>query len=413
MKIGFIIFLSIFLIRQSTSYSQEKYLDYYIQQGLMNSPMLKDLDNQIRSNSIDSMLVKAIRLPQISFNGLMSYAPVINGYGYSEPITNGGNFITTVNLNQSLFNKKTTEARFNKIGIQSQSLESNARISENDLKKVITNQYLTTCSVGTEILYSNSIVKSLEDEDLILRQLTQAGIYSQNDYLNFRVELQGRRLLLKELQIQYRKELFTLNFLCGVNDTTTYDLVLPRLTVNSPVKPEISVYFIPYKLDSLRIQNERTLLDRNYKPVINWFADAGMMNNDPSIIYKNFGASIGLSFALPVYDGNQRKLNFEKLKYGEETRKIYEQFFQVQYNEQLRQLNDELDMTLDMMPQISQELELAETVIRHDRELLNNGSIPVTEFLLALRNYISIQQYKNQYEVKALQIINEINYWRQ
>jgi outer membrane protein TolC len=164
-------------------------------------------------------------------------------------------------------------------------------------------------------------LNSLEEQEVILRQLTQNGIYKQTDYLTFKVELQARRILLKEMQIQYSSELSALKNLCGLSDTATYDLIIPELTVNLPVNPSASTHFLRFRFDSLSIQNEKILLDRNYKPVVNWFADAGLVNNQPELIYKNFGASLGFSFSLPVYDGNQRKLNYEKLRNTEETRK--------------------------------------------------------------------------------------------
>jgi outer membrane protein TolC len=413
MKSRLIFILLFFCIQVSTSYSQIKNLDYFIQQGLANSPLLKDINNQIRSNTIDSLLIKAARLPQVNYNGYLSYAPVINGYGYSEAITNGGNLISTINLSQSLFNNKTVNARYMKIGIQNQALSNSIRISENDLKKEITSQYLSACSVNNEISSGKAIIKSLEEEEAMLKQLAGNGIYKQTDYLTFLVELQARRLLLNEMQIQYRKELSNLKFLCGLNDTSTFILSLPDLAVTVPMNPENSPHFLLFRYDSLDIQNEKTLIDRSYKPVINWFADAGLVNNEPKVIYKNFGANLGFSLSLPVYDGNQRKLNYEKIKNKEETRHYYEQSFRIQYDEQLRQLNNELEMTRDMIPRIKQELDLAEAIIRQDKDLINTGGISITDYLLAIRNYIAIKQYQNQYEVKILQIINEINYWRQ
>jgi outer membrane protein TolC len=375
--------------------------------------LLKDLQNQSRSNKIDSLLIKAQRVPQINFNGLASYSPVINGYGYSEAITNGGNFITTINLSQSLFNTKTVNARYDKAGIQGQSLANTARLSENDLKRQITAQYLTAYSVNAEIASGKALLNILEEENDILYQLTMNGVYRQTDYLTFKVELQARRLLLRELLIQYLKELSALNFICGLEDTATYSLPLPDLAVKLPVSHSSSAFFLRYRFDSLAIQNEKLLLDRSYKPVVSWFADAGLVNNKPEVLYKNFGASLGLSMTLPVYDGNQRKLNYEKFKNSEETRQIYKQSFGVHYSEQLRQLNKELEMTREMIPGIKEELELAQAIIRQDKDLINSGGVSITDYLLAVRNYIAIQQYLNQYEVKILQIINEINYWEQ
>jgi outer membrane protein TolC len=413
MKSCLICFVLLCILGIHFSHAQERNLDYYIQQGLSNSPLLKDLDNQIRSNGIDSLLIKARRVPQINFNGILSYAPVINGYGYSEAITNGANFISTINLSQSLFNTKTVNARYRETGIQSQSLTNSARLNENDLKKAITSQYLAVCAVNAEITSCKALVKSLEDEEAILYQLTLNGIYRQTDYLTFKVELQARSLLLNELLIQYQKEISSLNTICGLEDATTYDLFLPDLVVNFPSNPVASPHFLQFRFDSLAIQNEKLLLDRSYKPVVSWFADAGLVNNQPEVIYKNFGASLGFALTFPVYDGNQRKLNYEKYKNTEETRKSYEQTFRIKYNEQLRQLDKEQEMTREMIPLIKEEMDLASDIIRQDKDLINSGGISITDYLLAVRNYIAIQQYLNQYQVKVLQIINEINYWRQ
>jgi outer membrane protein TolC len=125
------VFIIFFLIIQvSAALSQVRSLDHFIQEGLTNSPLLKDLGNQMRSNSIDSMLIKAQRVPRINFNGLLSYAPIIKGYGYSEAITNGGNFTSTINLSQSLFNTKTVNANYMKIGIQNKALGNSSRLTE-------------------------------------------------------------------------------------------------------------------------------------------------------------------------------------------------------------------------------------------------------------------------------------------
>jgi outer membrane protein TolC len=410
-RFAFMIFFTI--IQVAISQSQIRNLDFFIQQGLTNSPLLKDLDNQMRSNSLDSLLIKAQRVPQINFNGQLSYAPIINGYGYSEAITNGGNFFSTINLSQSLFNANTVNARYMKIGIQNQSLTNTAKLSQTDLKKSITAQYLVAYSVYADIMNGQAILKSLEEQDKILKQLTEQGIYRQTDYLSFKVEVQARRILQSELRIRYRKELSAINNLCGLNDTTSYSLSLPDLPVTLAVRPENSPHFLRFRFDSLSIQNEKLMLDRSYKPVVNWVADAGLVNNDPSVIYKNFGASVGFSLSLPVYDGNQRRLNYEKLINAEETRLAYEHSFHNQYDEQLNQLNKELELSREILPQIKEELDLATSIIRQDKDLFNSGGISITDYLLAVRNYISIQQYLNQYQVKILQIINEINYWKQ
>ena len=120
----------IFLLYQVIlSNAQVISLDDFIHAGLSNSPLLKDLNNQIRMNSVDSLLIKANRLPQIKFNGMMMYAPIINDYGYSQAITNGGNLISVIQASQNIFNNKTIEAQYRKVWLQHQSLSNSCDCS--------------------------------------------------------------------------------------------------------------------------------------------------------------------------------------------------------------------------------------------------------------------------------------------
>ena len=56
-------------------FAQQRTLDFYIGEGLKNSPLLKDYSLQIASNGIDSLKVKAAFLPQVNLNGQLYYAP--------------------------------------------------------------------------------------------------------------------------------------------------------------------------------------------------------------------------------------------------------------------------------------------------------------------------------------------------
>ncbi len=73
---GAAIILSLFAI------GQQKNLDYFIQQGLDNSPLLKDYQNQVQINRVDSQRIRATYKPQVTGTSNNAYAPVIKGYGY-------------------------------------------------------------------------------------------------------------------------------------------------------------------------------------------------------------------------------------------------------------------------------------------------------------------------------------------
>src|SRR6478609_1505881 len=91
--------------------AQNKSLDYYIDQALMNSPLLKDYHNQVMQNAIDSERIRATYKPQIAGNSFNSYAPVINGYGYDGAITNGANVSALVGVNKTLVGQKNLQSQ--------------------------------------------------------------------------------------------------------------------------------------------------------------------------------------------------------------------------------------------------------------------------------------------------------------
>jgi outer membrane protein TolC len=308
-------------ILQLYSIAQVKSLDFFIDQGLIHCPVLKDINNLVNSNIVDSLLIKAGQKPQISFSGLLYYAPVINGVGYSEVITNISNISSQAYVTQRIFNRKTIEALYSKSAIQNQSLRVSYKISENDLRKAITLQYLAACSVSNDLTFNRDLLKSSREEKKILVQLVEKGSYRQVDYSAFLVELKGQELLLSDLLLQYQKEVSALNILCGLSDTAYEQLVLPDIRLNSPANEANSPFFTRFVADSLKIQNEEFLIDRNYKPSVNWFSDAGLVNNIPREISKNISFSAGLNVSVPIYDGQQRKLNYEKLKIAENSRK--------------------------------------------------------------------------------------------
>jgi outer membrane protein TolC len=404
------LYLGVFL---SLTDAQIRDLDFYLQQGLSNSPFLKDLSNQRRSNALDSLLITAGRRPQVNFDGLLYYAPVINGYGYSEAITNGGTIGSQVAVFQDIFNSKTLDARFSKIGVQNQAIFNTITLTKNDLEKNITAQYLTAYSINNEISFNTKLLTTLREEEAILKQLVQGGLYKQTDYLTFLLELQTQELTINQLQIEFQRDLSALNILSGITNDTVFELVKPDIEQKALMRWEQSPFFLRFKYDSLLIQNEKVMIDRSYKPAVRWFGDAGLLSNDPPVVYKNFGISLGLSMTFPIYDGDKRKLGYEKLNTSEETRRNYEDYYKMQYDQQLLQLNAELRKTREMMPGLRKQQALAEQVLDQSRTLIDKGELPVTDYVIALKNFMTIQHNLNQYEIKIFQIINEINYWKQ
>ncbi len=394
-------------------YSQVHDLDYYINQGVANNPVLKDLSNQIRSNQYDSLITRASYLPQVSFNAMMMYAPVVDGWGYSDVITNGQELSGTLNFNQQIFNKKTREVNYQKVGLENRSLKNSRDLSINELKKAITAQYLSAYSALQESQFQQEILSTLKEEEMVLKMWVQKGTYRQTDYLSVKVEIIQLERNIKNLDLQYRKEFSNLNVICGLTDTAHVRLGLPTIEEILKKSPENSLFFRKFVIDSLKIQTEKLLIDRKYKPTVNWFSDGGLINNEPVYLYQNFGISFGMSLSLPVYDGNQRKYNYSKIRIQEETRKNYRDFFRAQYNAQLKQLKEELDNVRLLAVDNDRQVEVVKMLVAQERAELNSGTLTITDYILALKNLIEALHEGVQYQIRAQYILNEINFWKQ
>jgi len=390
---------------------QSNSLDFYVGRALENSPLLNDYRNQVQSGQLDSQLIKASYLPQVTGSSLNTYAPLINGYGYDQAISNGGTFSTLVGVNKTLVGRHRLETQYETIRLLSQGLNNTAKITEQDLKKNVTAQYITAYGDLQQLKFNREIYALLAKEEVLLKDLTQKNVYRQTDYLSFLVTLKQEGLLLQQLEIQFRNDHGMLNYLCGIVDTTATPLDDPGISLQALPDITGSVFFHQFHLDSLKLRNNHSLVDYNYKPKANVFADAGFSSTFMDHAYINFGTSFGFSVTMPIYDGHQRKLQHSKLEIQERTRTGYKDFFTKQYNQQIAQLTQQLKATEELIGQINDQVRYSEALIDANGKLLGTGDAKIADYILALSNYLNAKNLLTQNNITRLQIINQINYW--
>ncbi len=391
--------------------AQTNQLQYYIDIALQNSPLLRDYQNQVVLNKYDSLLLRAGFKPQVSGSSINTYSPVIRGWGYDAAITNGAGFASLVSVNKLIPNKKNTDAQFNNINLQSQTIANATSISEQDLKRTIISQYITAEGSMQQLNVNKEISDLLTKEETILKKLTQSNVYKQADYLTFLITLQQQDLLVKQFSIQYKNDLNTLKYYCGITDTSTVILQSPEISIKPLPGISQSVFFKQFELDSLKITNNKKLVDINYRPKVNLYADAGYYSSLAYRAYKNFGTSFGLSLIMPIYDGKQKQLQYSKIDLTEKTRAGYQSFFTSQYQQQITQLSRQLTATEDLITDINNQLKYIQALIDVDVKLFGSGEMKITDYILTLNNYINAKNLITQNKISRLQIINQLNYW--
>ena len=393
------------------SWAQKKDLDYFVNQAINNSPLLKDYQNQVLSFSLDSQIIRASLKPQVNGISNNSYAPIINGWGYDEVISNGQQLSALIQVSKSFLSSKTIASQIANLQLQSQTIANNVKISEQDVIKAITDQYIVTYGEQLQLDYNYEINDLLRKEDSLLKKLTQDNVYKQNEYLTFVVTLQQQLLSTSQLETQYNFDYAALNYLAGIVDTTTTRLQDPQLNSKTFGDFTNSVFYHQFVLDSLKLANHRMLVDLNYRPKINAYGDGGYNSSLTYKPYKNFGVSVGINLTIPIYDGRQKKLQYSKIDLQERTRIFRRDFFILQRNQQMLQLIQQLNATDKLIDQVNKQIKYTETLIIVSQKLLATGDIRLTDFILTLNNYFNAKFLVTQNNITRLKIINQINYW--
>jgi outer membrane protein TolC len=392
-------------------HAQDKTLDYYINAGLQTSPLLKDYANQVQINRIDSARIAAGYKPQVNAVSTNLYAPVIGGVGYDGAITNFANFSEVVAATKQIVSKANLNNQYSAVRLASDSVRNASKISEQDLKKTITTQYIIAFGSWQQYQFNRDVFNLLAHEDTLLKRLAQATVYRQTDYLTFLVTLQQQKLAVTGARNQYQADFAMLNYVSGLFDTSFVPLTPPGLELNNILEADNTVFYDKFRIDSLLLRNADAQIDFNYKPKLNLYADAGYVSSFAYEAYKNFGTSFGVNLSVPIYDGKQRKMQHNKIAIADQTRKEYQNFFVTQYNQQLAQLAQQLRNTQQLINETQDVLKYVESLIQANAKLLATGDVHIADYVIAINNYLNAKNIILQNTVNKLQIINQINYW--
>jgi hypothetical protein len=390
--------------------SQSRDLNYYLREGLQNSPLINDLKNQLHSASLDSIIIAAQRKPQVEGRSQLLYSPYNDYLGYDEVITDGGNYQAVAYVSQDLFVSKKAGNKYQALNYEKQGLNLSVKLSSAELMKTITDLYIQSYSVYSDLLFNVSFLDLMKNENQVVIRFVENGIYSQADYLSLLVETGGQEVIITQLRNLYRKNIMSLNELCGIVDTSQIMLQMPVIEPQGTAR--ISDYLIlrQYSLDSLRIINEKEALSLRYKPSVNWFADAGILTSNPFNFYRHAGASAGVSLTVPIYDGHQKKTEEDKLSLKEDSRSRYFNSTKKEYDQIYLRLNSELEGIKQVKAGLEKQLALSDQLVKSLRVQLENGIIKMQDYIAAIKNYRNINRYIILSDIDILRVKNEINY---
>jgi outer membrane protein TolC len=240
--------------------------------------------------------------------------------------------------------------------------------------------------------------------------LVDKGIYLQTDYMNLAVTITAQEITSKRNFIQYKNDLATLNFTCGIADTTTVSLADPQINQQFNFDINNSLQMSQFKIDSLRQNNAKMLVDLLYKPKLSAFADAGINAINPRNIPYNLGASVGLNFSMPIYDWHIKKLQYDKIALSRSTTGNYKAFYINQYQQQFNQLSEQIRLTAELEEEVKKQIIQQENLMELYRFEIEKGLVRFIDFLTIFNNYTATRYSLSHTRIIHMQLINQLNY---
>ncbi|WP_460503947.1 TolC family protein, partial [Hymenobacter agri] len=159
-----------------------------------------------------------------------------------------------------------------------------------------------------------------------------------------------------------------------------------------------------YTLDSLRLRLDRQAVDAAYRPKVSAVVDAGLQSSSylPVALAHSVGLGMGLQLSVPIFDGHQRQLQYQRLDLSEQSRRGYRKFLTVQRQQQYEQLEGLIRASDALLARIREQLRVADALVGAARQQLATGDVAILDYLNLVTSYRTLQFSLTQAQTEQL-----------
>ena len=405
------IFLLFIFISGSYAYSQQKNLNYYIENAIKTNQVISENKKLMTTFDIRKEIISSsLNKPKIYSTVNYLFAPSFGEFGYDSSVTNGGLYSALVNLELPLFTGFASQSRIEEIRNDQSSYKNNIITTEHEIFKNVTDQYIKTFADYEQIAVIDETMKILDFQREILNAMIDRGIGKLSDLKFLDIEYQTQVINKNQILIAFEKDLMDLNLLAGLKDTTLNELEKPEINIAAD-KGSNSLFAETYLIDSLKLITEKNLNEANYRPQISFFINGGLNAVSYDEIWKKIGISTGLNLTFSIYDGHQKELNNYLIDIKGENLTNQKNNFLYQNGIRKKNILKELSNLEKLVTQQEKQLNNYASLLELYRTLFVSGEVSLLEYINVLKSYVS---FKNDIIVnknQQLLIINEYNYW--
>ncbi len=418
--------LILFLLVGSALNAQQRDLNFYLEQARKNSPLINKNINENQIVKLDLKQISSVlSKPEINLVSGITLAPIISHdnntnrfelvsegatdyTGHDLAITDGGQFQALVSVKQPLLAGSKYKVYANKADISGQINNNNIALTIHELEQIAGYQYILCIKSRKQADNSLSLLKDLDEQMKIMNKLVENAIYKQIDLMILQIEVQNYNAEYMMFESEYLTNLYDLNLICGISDTSKVDLQ----DINFTVKPENtgrSNFLTSYKLDSLNIIADQAVNELKYKPQLDLFADAGL--NAAYLPYpERFGLSTGISFSLNIFDGHQRNIQREKSAINQQTLEFEKKTFLTQNDISKNKIMNQIKAVDQRIILNEQQADQYNNLYEAYSKELSRGEISIMDFKNLLKDIAAKKQEILQFKMEKQLLINSYNY---
>jgi len=401
MKYSQFTFIFLFFLYLNVSAQEVKGLDFYLSQAKKNTPALLENRNLEQIGELQNNLINAqnrsfqiniisdiLIAPYFNNNGKsidITTTPSVNAYGYDVGITNGGLYSTQLNVTKNLFNQSSIDNLLFQNKIKNQAIQLSSAEITNNLIKNITDLYITTYQLQLQAEFTKEILGDLENRLQVVDLLVKRGVLMLSDYLLLQLDIESKKLELKQIQNNFKTSVDQIYSLSGTPLQSIKKIAPPDIT--SIENPTEFFYNKKFKNDSLQLAADQQVFNNQYKPQISLYANTGLNAVELQNIEHRIGASPGLHLNIPIYDGRQRNYNELQNNLKKESLDSYRDNSKIQLKNKVESIKKQivdLDETMQLM---DNQLEKQRKILEIYKGKLVQGQISIVDYINVIQNY--------------------------
>jgi len=391
-------------------------LEFFIEQAKNSSPNLLENKNLESIGELQSKLIIAqnnafqinttseiLVAPYFNNDGqfiAITTTPSSNAYGYDVGITNGGLYSTQLNITKNLLNQSATNNLLFQNKVNNNAIRLSSKEITHNLVKNIADAYIIAYQLQLQREFTQQILKDLENRLKVVELLVKKGILMESDYLLLQLDIEGKKLELFQLENNYRTAVNQLFSLSGIPAEEIFHLEEPMFeTIETPQS-----FFFKQKFenDSLQLVADQQVFENQYKPQLSAYANTGVNAVELSNIEHKIGASAGVRLTIPLYDGNQKRINSFKTQLKQESLENYKQNSEVQLANNLMSIQQQIKALQQSRTLLGKQISKQENILEIYKGKLVQGQISIVDYLNVIQNY-----KQNIYT----QVQMQTNYW--